>query len=113
MDIQEAPIIVTPIADGFHVALIGGIHINNAWIERELDAVVAKKPRRVELDMARCDFVSSSGIGVLIGFYNRVAAAGGAIHVVKIQKNVYNAFRFARLEMLFKFENDAVIAPAK
>src|SRR4051794_15076840 len=112
MDFQDAPIVSTPIDDGFKVAFVGAVHTNTAWIENELKRIVLAKPKRIDLDLSACNFLSSSGIGVLMAFYNGIKSGGGMINIVAIQKPVLGTLRYSRLDALFKFSPDAIL-PAK
>ena len=109
MDLQEAPVAITPTALGFHVAIIGSVHTNTAWLERELEKVVSAKPREVELDLLRLRFLSSSGVGVLVAFRRGIVNSGGSLRVVAVQKTVFGTLRFAHLDELFKID-PAVVA---
>ena len=109
MDFQTAPIVVKPIADGVRVALSGPIHTNTAWIERELDKVVAQNPRHVELDLAGTDHISSLGLGILVKLHNSIKAHGGALRIVRILPKVKGILRAAYLDRMLVIAPDAVI----
>ena len=85
MDYQFEPVVVTPIADGFRVAVKGSVHINVQWLEHELVDVVAAKPKKVELDLGGCEFVSSTGMGTFVKFHRDLTAAGASLEVVAIR----------------------------
>jgi anti-anti-sigma factor len=109
MDFQTAPIVIKPIADGVRVALSGPIHTNTAWIERELDKVVAQKPRLVELDLSGTEHISSLGLGILVKLHNGLKAGGGTMRIVKILPKIKGILRAAYLDRMLVIAPDAVI----
>jgi anti-anti-sigma factor len=109
MDFQTPPIIVKPVADGLRVALSGPIHTNTAWIERELNKVVAQKPKLVELDLSGTEHISSLGLGILVKLHNAIKADGGALRIVKILPKTKSILRAAYLDRMLVIAPDAVI----
>lgn len=109
MDIQDAPVVVTATASGVRVALVGAVHTNTAWLERELTKVVERKPAEVELDLSKLPFLSSSGLGVLVAFRRNVINAGGVLKVVAVQRAVFGTLKFAHLDGVFKIDPAVVV----
>ena len=101
MDFQEAPIAVSAIDGGMRVALLGAIHTNNTWLESELTKLLKHKPKRVELDLSKTEYVSSSGIGTLVWLRNELLAAGGTLNVTSVHPQVFASFKFAGLAQIF------------
>ena len=64
----------------------------------ELDGMVNKRPRRVEVDLSRLRMVDSSGVGALVSLYKRVRAQGGAVVVIGLQDQPLAIFRLLRLD---------------
>jgi anti-anti-sigma factor len=102
MDVQNDPISVTRIADGCHVAILGPIHTNVAWLESAFAKIIAAKPKVVELDLAKMPFTSSLGLGVLVSFRNAVAGYGGDLTTVAVNDHVLKTIKFAYLQGLLK-----------
>ena len=109
MDFQISPVAVSPIENGFRVAVSGPVHTNTAWIEREFDKVVAVKPKQVELDLVRCDHISSVGLGILVNFHNRIKGQGGALRIIKMLPHMQDILRAAYLHRFFDIAPDAVV----
>ncbi len=109
MDVQNDPIVITQIPDGVHVAILGSIHTNVAWLESEFAKIIAAKPKRVELDLAKMSFVSSMGLGVLVSFRNAIIAGGGELKTVAIQQPVLKVLKFAYLQGLLKVDATTVV----
>lgn len=104
MDAQAQPILIEPMPDGYRISIIGAIHINNAWIEGELDKIVAQKPKKVEMDLSKMPFASSIGLGVLISFRNKLMTAGTEFRITAIQERVLGTIRFAHLQQLMNVD---------
>src|SRR4051812_7535719 len=104
MDFQSAPIVREMEGDACRLVFHGPIHTNTAWIERELDSTVNEKPARVEIDLSDTEHVSSSGMGILIGFRRKIEAAGGKVVVAAIRRRTYRAFCAVRLNETFQID---------
>ena len=63
-----------------------------------LDALVTKRPKRVEVDLSRLRIVDSSGVGALVSLYKRIRAQGGEVVVVGLQNQPLAIFRLLRLD---------------
>jgi anti-anti-sigma factor len=109
MDFQDKPVVITRIDDGFRVATIGSIHTNTEWLEHEFKKVADAKPKLVELDLSKTDYVSSWGLGVLMSLRNGVAKSGGTLRITAIQKEVLNALRYACLHQVFQVSPGVVV----
>lgn len=111
MDFQDQPVTVAPIEDGFRLTFVGPIHINTSWIEGEMDKVVTAKPKVVELDLLKTEYISSHGLGVLISFNNRIRAGGGILTIVKLPKVTYRLLKTAHLDSVFKIDLAGIVEP--
>ena len=78
----------------------------------ELDGLVNKRPRRVEVDLARLRMVDSSGVGALVSLYKRVRAQGGEVVVVGLQDQPLAIFRLLRLDKVMT-GGDGVPSPTR
>lgn len=109
MDIQNRPVVISRIADGYRVATMGSIHTNTDWLESEFKKVVEAKPKVVELDMAGTDYVSSWGIGVLMSLRTGVVKGGGTLRITAIQQQVLSTLKYASLLQVFKVDPGVVV----
>jgi anti-sigma B factor antagonist len=64
----------------------------------ELDGLVNRRPRLVQVDLSRLRMVDSSGVGALVSLYKRVRAQGGAVRVIGLQDQPLAIFRLLRLD---------------
>ena len=110
MDFQSEPVVVTATPGGLRVAIRGPVHTNTAWLDDELNKVVAAKPKHVDLDLGAMNYVSSVGLGSLVALRNRITTAGGTLRVVAIQSQVLGVFKYAYLDKVFQIEPGVVLA---
>lgn len=62
--------------------------------------------RKLLLDFAEVQFLSSAALGVLMSLRQRVAAAGGELRLCRLDPSLLELFRLTRLEELFQIDND-------
>ena len=72
-------------------------HHSAPAVKRRLDDIISSGATKIILDLSGLKFMDSSGIGVLLGRYQRVKAAGGSIGVRNASKQVDKVFRIAGL----------------
>lgn len=53
-------------------------------------------------DFSRCDFIDSTGLGVLVAIYKKSIQKGGSIILKSLKPNVENLFKLTRLDQVFK-----------
>jgi anti-anti-sigma factor len=106
---QHAPVVVTKVEDGFEFKLVGTVAADLGSIEDEIARVIAAKPKRVYVDLAACEFISSAGMGALVSFYSKLRANGGTLKIVAIRKLVFGSFKIGRLDQLFGISPEAII----
>jgi len=82
-----------------------------ADLRPEIDSLVNKRPRRVEVDLSRLRMVDSSGVGALVSLYKRVRAQGGQVVVTGLQDQPLAIFRLLRLDRVMT-GSDSTPAPA-
>jgi anti-anti-sigma factor len=71
---------------------------------------VDAKPKRVYIDLGACEFISSAGMGALVGFQSKLRANGGSLKITAIRKLVFGSFKFGRLDQLFGIAPEAIIS---
>ena len=82
-------------------------------IRHSLYAALAARPfPRVALDLSGIDFISSTGIALLIGTKRRVDAAQGQLVLFKLHPDIYDLFATMRLTALFEVAADEASALA-
>lgn len=55
----------------------------------------------VVLDLAKCDFITSVGLGMLVGAHKKANAIGKKLTFVQLHKNIESIFRITNLYTFF------------
>ncbi len=58
----------------------------------------------VVVDLARLDYISSAGLGLMIALHQRLSAGGGSLRIASPNALVRNVFRLSRLDQLIAVE---------
>ena len=69
--------------------------------------------RKLVLDFADVRFLSSAGLGVLMGLRERVDEAGGELRLCRLEPSLRELFRLTKLEELFEIHEDEQKAIAR
>jgi len=64
----------------------------------DIDGLVNRKPRRVDVDLSRLRMIDSSGVGAIVSLYKRVRAQDGQVVVAGLQDQPLAIFRLLRLD---------------
>ena len=79
--------------------------------EAALEGLFRAKRYKIVLDLAKLDYISSSGIGVLIGNIKEIRRNKGDIRISSVKPEVFKVFSILELPRIFYFhptEQDAV-----
>ena len=79
-------------------------------VEGRLDAAQAVKAQtfldQVEgqcvLDIAKLEYVSSAGLGVLLKTHKRLMGAGSGIKLINVSHHIHDIFRYSGFDKLFE-----------
>jgi len=93
---------------GFLVlSLLGEIEVYEAEaLENEIDAAVKAGAKDMIIDMAGLNYISSSGLRVLITARGEIKKAGGALMLASIKEKVLEVFRISKLLAIFDVRKD-------
>ena len=58
--------------------------------------------RELHLDLSAVEYISSCGLGKLVGLHTRMARAGGHLALTNLAPFVYELFRLTRLDSLLE-----------
>lgn len=75
----------------------------NAFRDSLYDTVSGWPTHRIALDMTKVDFLSSSGVAILVGLKRRVEPSGGKLVIFGIHAVVEDLLRITRLTQFFTF----------
>jgi anti-sigma B factor antagonist len=76
--------------------------VNIEEFGNELNELVAKGHRKLVLNFAHVEFLSSAALGKLISLDKRVRTAGGALKLSNIRPQIYEVFAITRLNEIFQ-----------
>ena len=54
------------------------------------------------LDLAKLEYVSSAGLGVLLKTHKRLMASGNGIKLVNVNNHIHDIFRYSGFDKLFE-----------
>jgi anti-anti-sigma factor len=94
------------------IAILGSLDSNTApQAKTTLDAVGTSAARKVAVDFAGLDYVSSAGLRVLLGLAKQLNGKGGALRTFGLNQSVREVFEisgFATILKTFPTEADAL-----
>ena len=81
-------------------------------VEGRLDAAQAPRaqefldqiPEHCSIDMARLEYISSAGLGVLLRTHKRFAGAGQNLRLINVSKHINDIFGYSGFDHLFEIE---------
>jgi anti-sigma B factor antagonist len=79
-------------------------------ISASLSAIIAKKPKKVVVDLSNVSYIDSSGLAALIEAMQNVDAYGGKFALTGLQDAVRPIFEIARLDQVFRIFPDNAAA---
>jgi anti-sigma B factor antagonist len=84
------------------VARLRFVGVLDAMTSRDLrptiDATVARRPRRLVVDLGELRMLDSTGVGVLIALWKGVKAAGGEVNVVGAREQPLAVLEILKLD---------------
>jgi anti-sigma B factor antagonist len=85
---------------------------SNGFRDALYDTVEQHAIPRVAVDLGPVDFLSSSGVAILVGLKRRVDGRGGKLALFQIQPIVLDVLRVVRLHQYFSIVDDEAAALA-
>lgn len=67
----------------------------------EVKSVLENINGSVKVDMSELDFISSSGIGIMVMTYQRLKTKGENIYLVNLNENIKKVFKVSLLDKVF------------
>jgi anti-sigma B factor antagonist len=87
------------------------LHVSSR-VAISLRQMIAKKPKKLLVDLSRVTYLDSSGLAVLIEAMQNVEQYGGTFAIVGVQEAVRIIFDIARLDQVFRIFPDVAAALA-
>jgi len=94
---EDIPLVVVPIPNGFKLTFRGPIQAQREFLDAEMDRVVKLKPSVVQLDLVGIEYLASEGLGILVGFRNKVVANGAKLTTVSVHPRVLGVLKLSGL----------------
>ena len=70
-------------------------------LEKTLNQAASSDPSEVILDFEGVNFIGSSGIGKLLGFWNDISESGGKVRAINLSPEIKKLFGTVKLDKLF------------
>ena len=87
------------------------LHVSPA-ITQSLDAMIAKKPERIVIDLSGTTYIDSAGLAALILAMQTVEAYGGRFLLAGVDETMRSIFETSRLDQIFQIFPDVDAALA-
>jgi anti-anti-sigma factor len=98
------------VSDGLVISLDNPVALNdfrsNTFREALYDFVQSGVDPRIIVDLAAIDYLSSSGVAILVGLKRRIDLQSGKLVLCRVQPLVCDLLRVMRLNQYFTFAND-------
>ena len=93
-------------ADELTVRISGEIdHHSAVSVRSEIDRKIAEiRPKRTVIELSGIDFMDSSGLGLIMGRYQKMRAIGGELVLREPNERILKIFRLAGLEKVVIIE---------
>lgn len=75
--------------------------MNYALLEKEVNSLIKNNQKDIILDCQSLDYVSSSGLRVLMMALNQVKATGGKFSICNLQPSIIKIFKISGFDRLF------------
>ena len=85
---------------------------NNALRDSLYELVLNQASPRFAVDLAKVDYLSSSGVAILVGLKRRVETKGGQMVIYHLQPIVQDLLGIMKLDQFFTITNDEARAIA-
>lgn len=100
--------------DGLVIMLDDAAGLNDfrstAFRDSLYETVLALDVPRVAFNLSNVDYLSSSGVAILVGLKRRIDSKGGKLVLFAVQPVVYDLLRIMKLNQYFAFVNDEELA---
>ena len=70
-------------------------------LREDVNLLMEKGDRNFDFDFSDCNFIDSTGLGVLVSVYKRCIEVKGEIKLLNMNNNVMKVFKLTRLDQVF------------
>jgi anti-sigma B factor antagonist len=71
-------------------------------LENRLDDAIKNRQYRIVIDLSKTDFVSSAGLGLILGTVSRLRQNGGDLILMKIPQDLQDTFQLMSVDDYFE-----------
>jgi anti-sigma B factor antagonist len=111
-----SPFQTREVPDGLIITFDSPVPLNDfrsgTFREALYELILARTEPRVIVDLSAIDYLSSSGVAILVGLKRRVDQKNGKLVLCRVQPLVCDLLRVMRLNQYFTFANDEAEAQA-
>jgi anti-anti-sigma factor len=79
--------------------------INSGDFDKAMKSIYENEKYLI-VDFSHCDYLSSTGIRILLSAYKKLKAKGGALYIASISPEVFQVIEMVGLHQFFRFFND-------
>jgi anti-sigma B factor antagonist len=79
--------------------------------EQEIESSISQKKMNILVNLQKCEYISSAGLGVFMGFLEEIRENGGDLKISDASDKVYKVFDllgFPNIFEIYKTENEAM-----
>ncbi len=100
------------IGDVTVVEMSGRLDLGNSLTDTEnaINRMIESGTRKLVIDLADVDYIDSSGLGMLIFCYGRMAQSGGRMRFSGASGSVARVFEIANASRILQFDSDLASA---
>jgi len=79
--------------------LMGGPDVGE--LDEKLYSLLGKQEKKVVIDLGKTDWISSSGIAILIHHHNKFKESGGSLRLANLTKKIQEIIVITKLTLVF------------
>lgn len=68
----------------------------------QINKLIESGKKNFILNFSECDFIDSTGLGVIVAAYKKCAERGGSIKLKELKEQVRKLFKLTRLDKVFE-----------
>jgi anti-sigma B factor antagonist len=101
MSVDPFPITIVDVAT-IRIAIVGRlVQENRQDFKREVLDQLARGKRHIILNCLECEYIDSTGLGVLVTLRKKIGDAGGTLVIENLNDDLRTLFGLTKLDVLF------------
>ncbi|WP_411681523.1 STAS domain-containing protein [Clostridium thailandense] len=74
-------------------------------LREKINYLMNNGEKNFKLDFSKCNFIDSTGLGVLVSTYKKCKSINGSLKLYSINEQVMKVFNMTRLDKVFEIHN--------